>query len=134
MSHFIAGIDESLRQRHYLLCATIASTNDRPHLRQALRALLMPNQRRLHAKKESEGRRRLLLKSLSAMNGFTCVILSGKDRDERDRDDCLDALARHLIELNVREIVLERIDPGTTARDDAVMRSVVRGRVVRLAS
>lgn len=127
MSHLIAGIDESVRPNRYLLCATVVSTADRADVRQALRAMLLPNQRRLHAKRESEGRRRMLLKVLSNTAGFSCLLVVGQGCDERDRGSCLRALVVRLRELEVREVILERIDPGTIARDRAIMDAVGAG-------
>jgi hypothetical protein len=121
MSHLIAAIDESMRSNCYLMCATVASTNDRPHLRQLLRALLLPGQRRLHAKRESLGRKRSLLKSFADLPIAGCHLVVGRNSDESGRQECLEALARHLLALRVEELVLERCDDGTMRRDAATM-------------
>lgn len=128
MSYQIAGIDESQRPSVYLMCAAIASTSDINRIRQTMRTFLLPNQRRLHAKKESPGRRRTLLKCLTEMGGFTCVVLVGQARDARDRPECLGTLAGYLLDCAVRELVLERIDPGTMRRDQYVVQTLSRQR------
>ena len=127
MSHLIAGIDESLRPRNYLLCATVVSTADRGNVSQVLRGLLLPGQRRLHAKTESKGRRRTLLKTLSETPGFSCHIAVGGQRREGGRERCLHALASHLLSLGVREILIERVDDGTARHDRETMLGLLQG-------
>lgn len=117
MSHLIAAIDESLRPNTYLMCATVASTADRVHIAHSLRALLLPNQRRIHAKSEGNGRRRTLLKAVVTIGGFTCHVVEGNQRRDGGREWCLSALVSHLLTLGVHEFILERADDGTNARD-----------------
>ncbi len=126
MSHLIAAVDESMRGTSYLMCAAVASTNDRPHIRQSLRAMLLPNQRRLHAKRESLGRKRALLKSFADLPMAGCYIAVGRGRAESGRQECLEALTRHVLSLRVRELVIERCDDGTVRRDSATLEGLER--------
>ena len=127
MSHLIAGIDESLRPRNYLLCATVVSTADRGNVAQVLRGLLLPCQRRLHAKTESIGHKRTLLKTMSETPGISCHIAVGGLRRDGGRELCLRSLASHLLRLGAREILIERVDDGTARHDRETMTSLLRG-------
>lgn len=127
MSHLIAGIDESVRPNRYLLCAVVASTNDRHNVRQILRRLLLPNQRRLHAHTESDGRRRMLLKAMCEIPGVNCYLAIGRQRRAGARENCLRALIPLLLEMRAREIVLERVDHGTARSDRLVIDEIMRG-------
>lgn len=121
MSHLIAAIDESLRRSSYLLCATVVSTAARHRIRQQLRGLLLPNQRRLHAKHESSSRKRALLKSLADIEETSCHVVIGHRRRDGARELCLGKLASQLVDVGVCEMLLERVDHGTTKIDERIM-------------
>lgn len=125
MSYLIAVIDESMRTNSYLMCATVASTSDVVHLRQALRVLLLPNQRRLHAHTEKDGRKRMLLKTITELDGFVCHLVIAKRR-KTGRNSCLKALVRLLLEVGVKEILIERVDHGTSRLDKEFMDALMR--------
>jgi hypothetical protein len=129
MSHLIAGIDESLRPGNYLLCAAVISTDDRSNMRQILRGLLLPNQRRLHAHTERDGRRRLLLKAMCDIPGIDCRLAIGQQRRAGARDACFRVLMANLLEAGVREVMIERVDHGTAKLDRMTMCEILRRRL-----
>ena len=65
-------LDES-KQRDYLLVAAVVMPSDLAEARRALRALVMPGQRRLHMKKESDARRGAIIDVINAA-GVTATI------------------------------------------------------------
>lgn len=65
-------VDESMRQE-YLLAAVLVDPRDLKAARGALRAMLLPGERRLHFSKEHDGRRRDLLARFCA-HGFRVMV------------------------------------------------------------
>ncbi len=128
MSHLTAGIDESKRPNAYLLCATVVSPAARRNMQLALRGLLLPNQRRLHANNENAGRKRTLLKSMTQIPGISCHLVIGLRRRDGARERCLRTLAGNLIDLGVREIFLGRVDHGTAKLDMQAMDTLMLER------
>ena len=120
MSYLIAAIDESVRPGQYLLCATVVSTADRANIRQSLRALLLPNQRRLHMYTERPGRKRMLLKAVSQIPGVRCHIAIGRHAQDIRRR-CLHRLTTHLLSIGVPELIFDRVDHGTARLDQQTM-------------
>src|SRR5262245_27432000 len=110
-----------MRPDVYLLCATVVSTADRRNLQVALRGLLLLNQRRLHANNENAGRKRTLLKSMTQIPGISCHLVMGHRRSDGARERCLRTLVGNLVNLGVKEIVLERVDHGTARLDKQTM-------------
>ena len=62
-------VDESKR-RGYLLVATVVVPGDLDSIRRVLRGLVLPRQRRLHMKDESDQRRRSIATAI-AVSGVT---------------------------------------------------------------
>lgn len=63
-----AFIDESGRDRTYLVCVTLVAPAQLTSLRQRLRGLLLPGQRELHFKKEKAARRRYLADAIARLH------------------------------------------------------------------
>jgi hypothetical protein len=103
-----AFVDESRRKSTYLVAAAIVDPGDLVRLRKLLLSLLLPGQKELHFKKETPGRRKLIMSRLCAAEvdvriyRRSCVY-----GDEAARQDCLAALTRDLLEIGVMRLVLD---------------------------
>ena len=62
-----AFVDESERPGRYLMCAVVIAPAHLAVVRQALTALRMPGQRRLHMDHERDRRRRLILDRIAEL-------------------------------------------------------------------
>lgn len=87
-------IDES-KQRAYLLVAAVVVPSDLKPSRQILKGLLLPNQRRIHMKDESNGRRRTIASSIATMGITATVYQAGQDH--RTQLACRRACLAHLV-------------------------------------
>lgn len=86
-------VDESKR-RGYLLVASAVVPNELDTVRKVLRGLVLPGQRRLHMKDESDQRRRSITTAI-AVSGITATIYDAGRRYPTERDRraaCLHAL------------------------------------------
>lgn len=94
-----AYVDESQRSGRYLLCAVVVEAAETRRLRRSLRGLLLPGQRRLHFKKESARRRRVLIDNLVRLavdaTIYQCRLTPGR-RAEQARRVCLTSAVRDL--------------------------------------
>lgn len=104
-------VDESKR-RDYLLVAAVVTPTDLAAARRALRALIMPGQRRLHMKKESDARRSAIIDAITATGATAVVYNAGRSgRHELDaRDACLRAVVADAAAAHHRLLVLEQDD------------------------
>jgi hypothetical protein len=110
----VAFIDES-KARDYLLVAAVVDSDDLGRYRQAIRALCLPGQPRVHMKKESDSRRRQILSTLARLGPVVTVYrATGSGRtDLARRDACIRAL--------VEDAAAQRVDRLTFERDETLL-------------
>lgn len=81
-------IDES-KARNYVMVAAAIAPSDVGAARAGLKALLMPGQRSLHFRNESDARRRKIIDTICDQ-GWSAVLVVSTDSDQRAaRDACL---------------------------------------------
>jgi hypothetical protein len=104
-------VDES-KQRDYLLVAAAIMPGDLAGARRTLRALVMPGQRRLHMKKESDARRHTIIDAITSTGASATIYDAGRrGRRELDaREGCLRALVVDLAAARHQMLVLEQDD------------------------
>jgi hypothetical protein len=104
-------VDET-KQRGYLLVASVVVSSDLDSVRRMLRGLVLPGQRRLHMKDESDQRRRSIATAI-AVSGVTATIYDAgrRYRNERERRAaCLHALVGDAARRGDGMLVLEQDD------------------------
>ena len=104
-------VNES-KQRDYLLVAAMVMPGDLAGARRDLRTLVMPGQRRLHMKKESDARRSAII-DVTASTGATATVddAGGLGRHELGaRERCLHALVVDAAAVGHHMLVLEQDD------------------------
>jgi hypothetical protein len=74
-------VDES-KQREYLLVAAVVMSGDLADARRALRALVMPGQRRLRMKKESDARRGAIVDAIASTGAIATIYEAGRAGEE----------------------------------------------------
>jgi len=104
-------VDES-KQRDYLLIAAVVLPGDLAGARRELRTLVMPGQRRLHMKKESDARRSAIVDAIASTGATATVYDAGRPgRHELDaRERCLHALVVDVAAVGHHMLVLEQDD------------------------
>ncbi|MCL2455054.1 MAG: hypothetical protein FWD18_07135 [Micrococcales bacterium] len=115
MSHVF--VDESTA-RDYLMAAALVDPQGLDRARRAIRALRMPGQPRLHMKKESDRRRRLILTSVAELAPKVTIYRAGTSyRTELERRErCLRALVADIARNGHTHLYLER-DASLVRRD-----------------
>lgn len=104
-------IDES-KARNYLMATAVVMPSEYKPIRQTVRALLLPGQRRIHMKHERESRRRLILSRL-VETGITATIYDaggGPDSQILRRMACIEAIVADMSDLNNTHLVFEQDD------------------------
>lgn len=123
-----AFVDESERNRTYLLTVAIVDPGDLTRFRRLLRGLLLPGQRELHFQKEKEPRRRQVADSIVragvGVRIYTAPIPRGRGGAERARQTCLAALVADLAEMNAHRLVLDS-RRGDDIHDQQTIRRVL---------
>lgn len=104
-------VDET-KQRDYLMVAGVVLPHDLQPLRRAVRELLLPGQRRLHMKDESDPRRRAIISALVQMDIRATIYDAGRShRTQRDaRAACLRALVADAASTGAGMLILEQDD------------------------
>ncbi|NQX36462.1 hypothetical protein [Herbiconiux sp. VKM Ac-2851] len=100
-------VDES-KNAGYILVAAVVHPSGAESLRKAMRALVLPGQRRLHFSRESDSRRRLILSKLLALEVRAHVIRSTASREADGREECLVGLVDCAEKHAHLKLVLER--------------------------
>ncbi|MEO8292911.1 MAG: hypothetical protein ABI635_07195 [Actinomycetota bacterium] len=113
----IAYVDESMRQGGdglYVVTAAVIVKARSEDIRDAMRGLLLPGQRRLHWHDEGEERRHEILKVIGDMAAgsdlMACVYWhtpTPKPKQERARNLCLRAFLGELLNTAPTEVVIE---------------------------
>ncbi|OUE29313.1 hypothetical protein BFL35_15945 [Clavibacter michiganensis] len=102
-------VDES-KAKGYTMVAVAVAAHDAPALRQQVRALVLPGQRRIHFTNESDSRRRAVLARLRDL-GIRADVVHSDDRSElAARLSCLAAVVDLAAYRRDARIVLERDD------------------------
>jgi hypothetical protein len=103
-----AFVDESARNGRYLIAAAIVEPAQVRHLRRTMRQLLLPGQRELHFQREKPIRRRLLADAIACLPVEVRVYSRACHRDDEPaRQDCLNRLARDLVERGAHRLVID---------------------------
>ena len=102
-------VDESKRMG-YLLVGAVVAPGDLDLIRKMLRGLVLPGQRRLHMKDESEPRKRSIAAAIAVSGGRATIYDAGRRyRTERERRSaCLRALVADAAQRGDAILVLER--------------------------
>lgn len=104
-----AFVDESERNRHYLLCAAIVQPEDLGALRKRLVRLLLPGQRELHFKREKCQRQRFLSDAIARFPVTTRLYRTPccPRTTELARQRCLTRAVQDLLDLRGHRLVLD---------------------------
>jgi len=132
---FEAFIDESESDRStdpdtYVLAAALLDPTRIDEVRDAMRALLLRGQRKLHWRDESDKRRLQIIEAVVAAQVEHLVVVRAgrtRERSERRRRLCLEALCFELERLGVRQATLESRGRADDRRD-RVMLDTLRAR------
>ncbi|GAA0636680.1 hypothetical protein GCM10009547_46250 [Sporichthya brevicatena] len=104
--------DETKQRGYQLVAVSVGSSSEVAHLRAVVRGLVLSGQARLHMKKESEPRKRLVASAIVA-TGYTAVVYNaGRSRrtELEARAACLSALVDDLAGTAAPLLVLEQDD------------------------
>lgn len=105
-----AFLDESQRERVYLVVTTIVEPSQLTRLRRQLRALLLRGQRELHFKKESEARRKKIADEVAGMPIEAHVysqLCPRRSESAAARQACLARVTSDLLARDARRLVLD---------------------------
>lgn len=118
-------IDETKRRR-YLLVAAVVEPGELDVVRKVLRRLILPGQRRLHMKDESDPRKRSIASAIVSSGIRATVYDAGrKYKNERERREaCLRQLVTDAAQRGDARLVLERDDSLVTSDRRALYRAV----------
>lgn len=97
-------------RQEYLICAAIIDTGELDSIREILRPLLLPGQRKLHWTDESDRRRREIVAMLTEIDAMQVIVTHRSARSrktERYRRKCLEQLYFELEQMKVQELTLE---------------------------
>lgn len=122
-------VDES-KSKGYTMVAAVVVPGDQKMLRQQVRTLLLPGQRRLHFTTESDPRRREILSTLERLGIRAHVVHSDFKREASGREACLQDLVAFAAREGHKRIVLER-DASIEQADRKVLYAAVSARGLR---
>ena len=118
-------VDES-KERRYYLAAVVVPATDLALSRQAIGALVMPRQRRIHFSSESDPRRNKILDTIIDLGLTATIYDAGRPADERSaRRACLSRLVVDLAEMRAERLVLE-LDEAAVKADKELLYAAVR--------
>lgn len=120
-----AFIDESARDRRYLIAVAIVQPSHVRQLRREMCRLLLPGQRELHFKKEKPIRRRLLADAIARLPVEVDVYSRWCCRDEEPaRQDCLARLTRDVLDRQAHRLVIDSRD-SQDIHDERTLRRIL---------
>jgi hypothetical protein len=104
-----AFMDESGRDRKYLLCVAIVDPGELWAMRKKLTCLLLPGQRELHFKQEKETRRRALADRLAKLPVEVRIYYSPytPTTTEVARQVCLGRAVNELLDMDAHRLVID---------------------------
>lgn len=113
--------DESERAATMLVAVAVLDPKHVSPARTAMRALLLPGERRVHTAKESARRRRVILDAVAGLDGLDVTVIryrrpAGVDH-VAGRRTLIDAAAELVIAAGVTSWTLDDIPPSQRARD-----------------
>lgn len=97
-------------QREYLICAAIAPMAETEAIRERLRPLLRPGQRKLHWTDAGSADRRKIVETIAALEPMNVVVThlsEAQRKEERFRRKCLELLYFELVGTEVFDLTLE---------------------------
>lgn len=128
--------DESERAGVMLMAVVVLDPGEVDAARRKLRGLLLPGQRRVHTAKESPRRRRVILDTVSDINGLSAVVLRYRRPPGVDRVGArrllLQAATGAVVGSGVVSWVLDDQDPAQGLRDRAAIAHALAGMDRRL--
>jgi hypothetical protein len=101
-----AFVDESHRDRLYVVTAVIVPTSTLASTRTGMRKMLQPGQERIHFQTESDRKRKKIISGISRLSP-TAWIFTAKGDQEPARATCLVALVDELAQRQTERLVLE---------------------------
>ncbi|MFW6188066.1 MAG: hypothetical protein ACOC84_08755 [Actinomycetota bacterium] len=107
--HSHVFVDES-KVGGYYVAASVVAAGDVSATRRAVRALLLPRQKRIHFTDERDDRRKKLLRDFAGLEVTVCVYVAKGLRDKEARPLCLTALAADVAASRVDHLYLEKDD------------------------
>lgn len=104
-----AFVDESRRNRTYLVAAALVPSHALKSTRQAMRRLLLPGQREIHMCKEGSARRRSIADKVARLTEVEVRMYrtSCGRSDESARQSCLVHLVDDLVEIRAHRLVID---------------------------
>jgi hypothetical protein len=121
----LAFLDESLRSRYIICVVTLAAHGDAETLRKLLRNLRKSGQRSIHAKHESDSRRRKILGELVKCDLIKAWIYTAPRPARLARDICLEMLCSDLIDNNISQLVLDGGESKQNQRDRTTLQQAL---------
>jgi len=120
-----AFVDESKAQRYILAAATIDGRMLQD-ARRAMKDLLLPAQRRIHFRDESDSRKLRVIKSVLALDiDLHVYVADRKPSQVEARRRCLTSLVEDLATQGIRELVLE-LDQAMLQHDKRTLAAATR--------
>ncbi|WIX79689.1 hypothetical protein QRX50_02470 [Amycolatopsis carbonis] len=104
-----AFVDESARNRQFLLCMTLVEPKHLNQTRRALSGLLLRGARELHFKKEKDPRRRQLIDQMAKLSISARIYTAScaPKTEEAARQRCLIQAVEDLLEMGAHRLVLD---------------------------
>lgn len=103
-----AFVDESARERRYLIAAVIVEPAEVSRLRRSMTRFLLPGQRELHFKKEKPTRRRQLAGAIARLPVAAYVYSrTWNGHHEQARQDCMERLVEELLIRRAQRLVMD---------------------------
>ena len=118
-------VDETKRRR-YTLVAVIVPSADVARMRKSMRQLLLPGQERVHFRKESDPRRKVILARAASKSLAVVVVNSDANSDGAARRQCFDALVRHLARQHESAHIVVEQDDSLVKSDMTLLTNLVR--------
>jgi hypothetical protein len=116
----------------YILAAALCVTNEADDVRERLRGLRQPGQRKLHWRDEDGRRRQHITASISQLSPLEHVVVvrstEGLDRLERRRRKAMEVLLFQLTSLDVEHVTVESRGRADDRRDRRLLESMRRRR------
>ena len=126
-------IDESKARNYLMVAAAVIPTDDR-EVRRAVAELLLPGQRRLHMKNESDRRRRKILSVVADLSLTARLYDAGAASRPQlvRRRACIDAIVLEATQANHGHLVFEQDESLVRADREALIEAIRAARATHL--